>query len=268
MSSNKKRAQNHIDKMKVELISNIISACTKPITKNLLFFVFMYILGLFISTVEGTICTRLCLELFIELYLYCTCLALLPPSLSHTLRIISYILLYLLSLIEIWFYLNMDTTISPTLLQLALQTNINESSEAINSYLSFKSIKLPIIFIVIIIITNIISSYFCRHLNDFFSKTVYSFTKNSTYSLTLSKKYISEADNVLIIDDFLANGEASLGVVDIIKEANANVAGIGIVIEKSFQPGRKKLESMGYHVYSLARIKSMKPEKIEFLKEE
>ncbi len=173
MSSNKKRAQNHIDKMKVELISNIISACTKPITKNLLFFVFMYILGLFISTVEGTICTRLCLELFIELYLYCTCLALLPPSLSHTLRIISYILLYLLSLIEIWFYLNMDTTISPTLLQLAIQTNINESSEAINSYLSFKSIKLPIIFIVIIIITNIISSYFCHHLNDFFSKTPY-----------------------------------------------------------------------------------------------
>lgn len=100
---------------------------------------------------------------------------------------------------------------------------------------------------------------------DTYQTEVKSFTKNSYYNLTISKKYINENDNILIIDDFLAHGEAAMGTINIIKQANANVGGIGIVIEKSFQPGREKLESEGFDVYSLARIKRMSPDKIEFI---
>jgi len=101
--------------------------------------------------------------------------------------------------------------------------------------------------------------------DDFYQTEVKSFTKNVTYNLTLSKKYISPNDNILIIDDFLANGEAAKGAIKLVEDAGAKVAGIGIVIEKSFQPGRKILEDLGYHVYSLARIKSLENNKIEFV---
>ena len=83
--------------------------------------------------------------------------------------------------------------------------------------------------------------------------------------MTVSKKYINENDNILVIDDFLANGEAGKGAIRLIESANANVSGIGIVIEKSFQPGREILDKMGYDVYSLARIKSLDNNRIEFL---
>ena len=105
-------------------------------------------------------------------------------------------------------------------------------------------------------------------LNEEFLQTpVMSFTKGEKYNLTMSKKYIKEGERVLIIDDFLANGEAAGGAIRILKEAKAEIVGIGILIEKSFQPGRKKLEEMGMEVYSLARIKSMSEGKIEFLGE-
>lgn len=100
---------------------------------------------------------------------------------------------------------------------------------------------------------------------EVYQTTVHSFTKGSDYELTLSKKYISEDDNVLIIDDFLANGEAALGAIRLVEEAGAKVGGIGIVIEKSFQPGRKMLDDKGYNVYSLARIKKLGKDLIEFL---
>lgn len=100
---------------------------------------------------------------------------------------------------------------------------------------------------------------------EVYQTTVHSFTKGSYYELTLSKKYISEDDNVLIIDDFLANGEAALGAIRLVEEAGAKVGGIGIVIEKSFQPGRKMLDDKGYDVYSLARIKKLGKDLIEFL---
>ena len=102
--------------------------------------------------------------------------------------------------------------------------------------------------------------------NDFYQTVVKSFTKNTEYNLTLSKKYINKDDNILIIDDFLAYGEAASGAISIINEVGANVAGIGIVIEKSFQPGRKKLEKLGYDIYSLSRIKTMENGKIEYIK--
>ena len=94
---------------------------------------------------------------------------------------------------------------------------------------------------------------------------VHSFTKNTDYVLMASKKYLSENDNILIIDDFLANGQAAMGAYRILKEAGASVAGIGIVIEKSFQDGRKKLEDLGLDVYSLARVSKISSDGIEFL---
>lgn len=102
---------------------------------------------------------------------------------------------------------------------------------------------------------------------DVYQTTVHSFTKAMNYELTLSKKYISENDNILIIDDFLANGEAALGVIRLIEEAGAKVAGIGIVIEKSFQQGRQLLVDRGHDVYSLARISKLGEGIIEFIEE-
>ena len=94
---------------------------------------------------------------------------------------------------------------------------------------------------------------------------VHSFTKNTDYVLMASKKYLFENDNILIIDDFLANGQAAMGAYRILKEAGSSVAGVGIVIEKSFQDGRKKLEDFGLDVYSLARVSKISSDSIEFL---
>ena len=102
---------------------------------------------------------------------------------------------------------------------------------------------------------------------DVYQTTVHSFTKATDYELTLSKKYISQDDRILIIDDFLANGEAALGAIRLVEEAGAKVAGIGIVIEKSFQPGRKMLIEKGYEVYSLARVSKLDAGVIEFVQE-
>ena len=105
-------------------------------------------------------------------------------------------------------------------------------------------------------------------LNDDLLQTpVISFTKGEEYNLTMSKRFIKEGEKVLIIDDFLANGEACSGAIRLLKEAKAQIVGIGILIEKSFQPGREKLEEQGMEVYSLARIKSMSEGKIEFVGE-
>lgn len=103
-------------------------------------------------------------------------------------------------------------------------------------------------------------------LNDHLYQTeVTSFTKETSYELTLSSKFISEKDHVLIIDDFLANGEAATGAVRLIRKAHATVAGIGVLIEKSFQPGHEKLTSQGFDVYALARIGHMEKDKITFI---
>lgn len=103
-------------------------------------------------------------------------------------------------------------------------------------------------------------------LNDNLYQTcVTSFTKGTNYELTLSKNHISSEDHVLIIDDFLANGEAATGAIRLLRMAHATVAGIGILIEKSFQPGRQKLIDAGFEVYSLARIKRLDKDLIEFV---
>ncbi|WP_077624303.1 xanthine phosphoribosyltransferase [Sediminibacillus massiliensis] len=104
--------------------------------------------------------------------------------------------------------------------------------------------------------------------NDLYTAEVYSFTKKETNEITVSKKYLHEGDNVLIIDDFLANGQAAIGLAEIVELAGANVSGIGILIEKSFQPGADKIRSKGYHLESLARVKSLQEKKVEFLEEQ
>lgn len=106
-------------------------------------------------------------------------------------------------------------------------------------------------------------------LNDNLLQTVVtSFTKGTSYELTLSHQFINETDNVLIIDDFLANGEAASGAIRLLEEAGASVAGVGILIEKSFQPGRNKLIEQGVDVYSLARVAKLGKDLIEFIPED
>ena len=94
---------------------------------------------------------------------------------------------------------------------------------------------------------------------------VFSFTKNSSYQLTMKKKFFDEGDRVLLVDDFLANGEAASGAARLLESVGAQVSAIGIVIEKSFQPGRGRLEGKGYRVISLARVGAMGENRIEFL---
>lgn len=96
---------------------------------------------------------------------------------------------------------------------------------------------------------------------------IYSYTKEIHNPVYLEENMILDQDRVLIIDDFLANGEASLGLTRLIEMAGATVAGIGIVIEKSFQDGRSKLDQAGYSVFSLARISSLANNQVSFLDE-
>ncbi|HGA2457477.1 TPA: xanthine phosphoribosyltransferase [Streptococcus agalactiae] len=93
---------------------------------------------------------------------------------------------------------------------------------------------------------------------------VYSFTKQVTSQVSIVSRFLSNDDTVLIIDDFLANGQAAKGLLEIIGQAGAKVAGIGIVIEKSFQNGRDLLEKTGVPVTSLARIKAFENGRVVF----
>jgi xanthine phosphoribosyltransferase len=97
---------------------------------------------------------------------------------------------------------------------------------------------------------------------------VYSFTKQEENTISISSKYIGENDCVLLVDDFLANGQAALGLIDLVKQAGAHVAGIGIVIEKSFQDGGKLVRETGFRVESLAEIQSLENGKVTFKQEE
>lgn len=100
--------------------------------------------------------------------------------------------------------------------------------------------------------------------DSYYQTKVYSYTKNKTNTIILSKEYISSADNILIIDDFLANGQAVQGLHDLVQQAGAQTVGVGILIEKSFQKGRQLLEDNGLSVYSLCRIASLNNNTVEF----
>lgn len=101
--------------------------------------------------------------------------------------------------------------------------------------------------------------------DDVYSATVYSFTKNESNFVTVSSELLTAGENIMIIDDFLANGEAALGLTQIVEQAGANVVGIGIVIEKAFQPGSEKLKKAGYRVESLVRIKSFSNGQVNYV---
>ncbi|TDX44487.1 xanthine phosphoribosyltransferase [Orenia marismortui] len=94
---------------------------------------------------------------------------------------------------------------------------------------------------------------------------VKSFTKNRVYNISVDSTYINNEDKILIIDDFLAMGNASQGLLEIVNKAKAELAGIGIVIEKGFQPGGKLLREQGIKVESLAIIDSLADNEINFL---
>ena len=96
---------------------------------------------------------------------------------------------------------------------------------------------------------------------DVYSTKIQSFTHKKVYDVIVSKKYIGKDDKVLIIDDFLANGCALEGLIDIVQSAGATVEGIGIAIEKGFQKGGELIRSKGIRVESLAIIDSMDDEK-------
>ncbi|SFP94461.1 xanthine phosphoribosyltransferase [Geopseudomonas sagittaria] len=94
---------------------------------------------------------------------------------------------------------------------------------------------------------------------------VYSFTKQVESTIGIAASHLAAGERVLIVDDFLAHGQAAQGLISIVRQAGAEVAGIGIVIEKSFQPGRAELEQLGYRVESLARIASLEGGEVRFV---
>ncbi|ADH06221.1 MULTISPECIES: xanthine phosphoribosyltransferase [Bacillus] len=104
--------------------------------------------------------------------------------------------------------------------------------------------------------------------DNMYVANVYSFTKQETNEISLSRNHIDENDRVLIIDDFLANGQAALGLMSLVEQAGASIAGIGIVIEKAFQDGGKKLREQGVRVESLAEIASLDNNAVTFVQQE
>nr|WP_239584728.1 xanthine phosphoribosyltransferase [Kurthia huakuii] len=100
--------------------------------------------------------------------------------------------------------------------------------------------------------------------DNIYTADVYSFTKKVTNTISVSKDFLDNEDTLLIIDDFLANGEAAKGLLSVANQAGANVAGIGIVIEKGFQPGGQALREQGYRVDSLAIVSSLENGTVTF----
>lgn len=104
-------------------------------------------------------------------------------------------------------------------------------------------------------------------VDNLYTASVHSFTKNETNDIAVSKAFIGNEDVVLVMDDFLANGQAALGLVDIVEQADAALSGIGIVIEKGFQTGGELLRGRGIRVESLAIVSSLENGKVEFHEE-
>lgn len=98
-----------------------------------------------------------------------------------------------------------------------------------------------------------------------YTSEVKSFTRKTSSTITIDKRYITEGGNYLIIDDFLAEGNAALGLIDIILQAKGNIKGVGVVVEKRFQGGRVRIEEKGIKVISTASIKEFKDNKPVFV---
>lgn len=100
--------------------------------------------------------------------------------------------------------------------------------------------------------------------NDFYVGKIKSYTRRNEVSIAVSSEYIKKGDRVLIIDDFLATGQATLGLLEIINQAGAILVGIGTAVEKSFQEGGNNLRAQGFWVESLAKISSIKDGRVYF----
>ncbi len=96
-----------------------------------------------------------------------------------------------------------------------------------------------------------------KNIGDVYKSKIHSYTRDQDFDIQIEKQFIYKDDIVLIIDDFLANGSATLGMIDIINQAGAKLAGVGIAIEKGFQNGGEILRDKGIRVESLAIISSM-----------
>ena len=99
---------------------------------------------------------------------------------------------------------------------------------------------------------------------DVYTAKVESFTHGRVYDVIVSKQFLHPGERVLLIDDFLANGAALQGLIKLVQDAGATVVGAGIAVEKAFQPGGDLIRGMGVRVESLARVKSMSADGIEF----
>lgn len=100
--------------------------------------------------------------------------------------------------------------------------------------------------------------------NETYESEVYSYTKDKTYTIRVSKRYLNEGENILILDDFLAKGKAAEGLIDIINQAHCNISGVGIVIEKGFQDGGEIIRDKKIKLESLAIVESIDNGKIIF----
>ncbi|QNO13787.1 xanthine phosphoribosyltransferase [Alkalicella caledoniensis] len=99
---------------------------------------------------------------------------------------------------------------------------------------------------------------------SFYYSEVFSYTKKEKNGIVVSKEFLNNDDKVLIVDDFLAMGAASFGLIDIVKQSQGEVVGIGIAVEKGFQQGGKILREKGYNLHSLAIIEKIEDERIYF----
>ncbi len=98
-----------------------------------------------------------------------------------------------------------------------------------------------------------------------YTATVASYTHGEIYTILCAKEFLTPEDRVLILDDFLANGAALEGLIQIVEQAGATLVGCGVAVEKAFQPGGDKLRARGVRVEALARVARMSPEEIRFL---
>lgn len=99
---------------------------------------------------------------------------------------------------------------------------------------------------------------------DIYTSKVFSYTKNKEYNIMISKRYLDSNDKILIIDDFLAEGNAIRGLIDVAQKSGAEIMGIGIAIEKGFQKGGSLLRGEGYNLKSLVIVDELKPGNIKF----
>ena len=96
-----------------------------------------------------------------------------------------------------------------------------------------------------------------KTMENMLATVVHSFTKDRDYTVCISADFLTSADRILFIDDFLAYGNAAMGIIDLARQAGATIAGFGFIIEKAFQGGGEMLRSQGYRVDSLARVASL-----------